>query len=179
MRYRRPQLKGGTFFFTVVTHERRPFLCEPRNIAVLRESFRKVMTAHPFTIDAIVIMPDHIHALWTLPAEDGDFSRRWSLIKSGFTRSCDDMCKGVLTASRIARKQQAVWQHRFWEHQIRDEEDFARHVDYIHFNPVKHGYVKTPVDWPHSSFHRFLRQGKYPVNWGSSPMEFDPSVGNE
>ena len=179
MRYRRPQLKGGTFFFTVVTHERRPFLCEPRNIAVLRESFRKVMTAHPFTIDAIVIMPDHIHALWTLPAEDGDFSRRWSLIKSGFTRSCDDMCKGVLTASRIARKQQAVWQHRFWEHQIRDEEDFARHADYIHFNPVKHGYVKTPADWPHSSFHRFLRQGKYPVNWGFAPMEFDPSVGNE
>jgi len=179
MRYRRPQGKGGTFFFTVVTHDRRPFLCEPKNIELLRESFRKVMAAHPFSIEAIVIMPDHIHALWTLAAEDVDFSRRWSLIKSGFTRGCDDACKALPDPSRMARKQQAVWQHRFWEHQIRDDTDFARHADYIHYNPVKHGYVKAPVDWPYSSFHRFVREGKYPANWGSTIMEFDPAVGKE
>jgi putative transposase len=179
MRYRGPQLKGATFFFTVVTHDRRRFLCEPENIVLLRESFRKVMAAHPFTIDAIVIMPDHIHAVWTLPEEDAEFSICWSLIKSGFTRTCDDTCKGTSSLSRVARKQQAVWQHRFWEHQIRDDKDFARHLDYIHYNPVKHGYLKAPVDWPHSSFHRFVREGKYATNWGSTIMEFDPSIGKE
>jgi putative transposase len=179
MRYRRPQWKGGTFFFTVVTHERRSFLCEHKNIELLRESFREVKTRHPFAIDAIVILPDHIHAIWTLPEDDGDFSRRWRLIKSHFTRSCDEDCKGVLMPSRIKRKQQAVWQHRFWEHRIRDDEDFARHADYIHYNPVKHGYVTAPIHWPYSSFHRFVREGGYQADWGNSAMEFDPPIGHE
>jgi putative transposase len=179
MRYRRPRIAGGTYFFTVVTHDRRPFLCEAQNIALLRESFRKVMTAHPFAIDAIVILPDHIHAIWTLPKDDSNYSIRWSLIKSGFTRSCGHECKGVPSPSTVARRQHAVWQHRFWEHQIRDDEDFARHVDYIHYNPVKHGYVQAPIDWPHSSFRRFLREGNYEADWGSSALEFDPSVGSE
>lgn len=179
MRYRRPPLTGGTFFFTVVTHDRRPFLCEAASIDLLKTSFRRVLAAHPFTVEAIVILPDHLHTIWTLPADDGSFSMRWGLIKSGFSRRCDPECRGAPTASRVLRKEQAVWQHRFWEHQIRDEDDYARHVDYIHYNPVKHGYVKTPRDWPHSSFHRFVRKGLYPAHWGSSFIEFDASVGNE
>ena len=179
MRYRRPPLKGGTFFFTVVTHDRRPFLCEPKSIAVLRESFRKVMAAHPFTIDAIVIMPDHIHAVWTLPAEDGDFPVRWSLIKSGFTRTCDDTCKGTSSPSRVARKQQAVWQHRFWDHIIRNQDDMNRHLDYIHFNPMKHGLAARPVDYPYSSYSDFVSKGYYQPDWGSREPEWGDTVFGE
>jgi putative transposase len=141
---------------------------------------KAVMERHPFTIDAMVVMPDHIHAIWTLPEDDRNFGVRWSLIKSRFTRQCDDRCKGEKTASRIARKQQAVWQHRFWEHEIRDEDDFIRHVEYIHYNPVKHGHVKAPSEWQYSSFHRYVKDGIYPVDWGSShEVTFPDNIGNE
>lgn len=165
MRYRRSKTSGGTFFFTVVTHNRRPFLCHPENIVLLRSAFKKVREAHPFTVDAIVVLPDHIHCIWTLPEGDNDFAIRWSLIKGGFTRECSSRCKGARTASRVARKEQAVWQHRYWEHEIRDEEDFRRHVEYIHYNPVKHGYADRPFDWEFSSFGRYVRNGLYPADW--------------
>jgi putative transposase len=180
MRYRRARTKGGTYFFTLVTHNRRKFLSAPENVALLRSVLKNVMARHPFTIDAMVIMPDHLHALWTLPAGDDNYAIRWSLVKSGFTRVCDESCKGKLSASRVARKQKAVWQHRFWEHEIRDEDDFERHADYIHYNPVKHGYVKTPAEWEYSSFHRYVRDGIYSADWGSgAEMIFAEVVGKE
>jgi len=180
MRYRRARTKGGTYFFTVVTHNRREFLCTPENVALLRSVCKNVMVSHPFAIDAMVIMPDHIHALWTLPEGDDNYAIRWSLIKGGFTRSCGEICKGELSVSRIARKQQGVWQHRFWEHEIRDEEDFERHADYIHYNPVKHSIAKTPADWEYSSFQRYVREGIYPADWGSGEeMKFGAATGKE
>ena len=159
MRYRRSQVKGGTFFFTVVTFNRLKILTRQPNIDLLRASIRHVMVAHPFKIDAFVLLPDHLHCIWTLPDGDNDFSTRWRLIKSGFTRRCAD--KFQRAQSRHHQKEQAVWQRRFWEHQIRDEIDFQNHVEYIHYNPVRHRYAQSPKDWPYSSFHRFVRQGKY------------------
>lgn len=180
MRYRRARTTGGTYFFTVVTHNRRNFLCTPENVALLRSVFKKVMARHPFAIEAMVVMPDHLHALWTLPEGDNNYSIRWSLIKREFTRSCHETCKGELSASRIARKEQAVWQHRFWEHEIRDEEDFERHADYIHYNPVKHGMAKIPATWEYSSFHRYVREGIYTADWGSGmEMKFCDTIGKE
>jgi putative transposase len=180
MRYRRARTAGGSYFFTVVTHSRGNFLTNPSEVDLLRSSFRDVKEHHPFIIDAIVIMPDHIHTIWTLPKGDRNFSVRWSLIKSKFTRRCDETCKMTTDRSRIARKEQPVWQHRFWEHQIRDETDFEHHVDYIHYNPVKHGYVKAPVEWPFSSFHLYVRRNIYPLDWGSSQeVIFPENIGQE
>jgi putative transposase len=148
-------------------------------MALLRSSFKKVMEAHPFIVDAIVVLPDHLHSVWTLPEGDNDFAIRWSLIKGGFTRECNGRYKGDRTASRISRNEQAVWQHRFWEHEIHDDEDFRRHVEYVHYNPVKHGYVERPAAWGFSSFGRYLREGLYPVDWGAGGIRFPDSVGKE
>ncbi len=162
MRYRRTRQSGGTFFFTVVTADRRPFLCEGDHPARLRAAIEKARAAHPFAIDALVLLPDHIHCIWTLPREDMDYSTRWMLIKSEFSRGCR-------VSGKNARRERAVWQRRFWEHCIRDEHDFSRHVDYIHFNPVKHGYVQNAEDWAFSSIHRYVRGGVYPAGWASDP----------
>jgi len=180
MNYRRARTSGGTYFFTVVTHNRRRFLCDADSVVLLRSVIKKVMSQHPFVIDAMVVLPDHIHALWTLPDGDDNYSIRWSLIKSGFTRSCKESCKGVLSSSRIARKQQAVWQQRFWEHEIRDEHDFEKHVEYIHYNPVKHGLVNSPVEWEYSSFHQYVRNGRHQPDWGNGQeILFPETVGGE
>ncbi|KMW69836.1 MAG: transposase [Limnoraphis robusta] len=168
MRYRRAKINGGTYFFTVVTYQRRKILCEPDNIALLREAFRYVMGNHPFTIDAIVILPDHLHCIWTLPENDCDFSTRWRLIKSEFSRRCDSKYKQKYSLSRQRKNEQAIWQRRFWEHCIRDDKDLIQHVDYIHYNPVKHGLVKSPKDWQYSSFHRFVKNGLLTLNWGEN-----------
>jgi putative transposase len=143
-------------------------LCEPENIELLRAAFKYVMDRHPFTIDAHVILPDHLHFMWTLPDEDRDFSTRWRLIKSYFTRNCDAHYKAELSKSRQKKKEQAVWQRRFWEHQIRDEQDMKHHIEYIHFNPVKHCLVKAAKDWGHSSFQKYVRAGLYDPDWGMS-----------
>ncbi|MEA5619205.1 transposase [Cronbergia sp. UHCC 0137] len=180
MEYRRVKVEGGTFFFTQVTYNRRPFLCKPENIFLLRKVFRKVIQRHPFTVDAIVILPNHLHCIWTLPPGDDDFSRRWRLIKSNFTRLCHAQYKGKISPSRQLKKEQAVWQRRFWEHQIRDEFDFQQHVDYIHYNPVRHGYVMAPKDWQYSSFHRYVTQSTYTIDWGvGMKLEFPDDVGRE
>lgn len=180
MQYRRAKTPGGTYFFTVVTYQRRKILCEPDNIALLREVFRSVMTNHPFTIDAIVILPEHLHCIWTLPENDSDFSTRWRLIKSEFSRCCHPKYKQQLSASRQRKQEQAIWQRRFWEHVIRDERDFTQHVEYIHYNPVKHGLVRSPKDWEFSSFHRDVRQGLVDVNWGEGEeIRFVEGIGNE
>lgn len=166
MDYRRYRLAGATYFFTVVSHERRPLFADAENVNLLRQAFSHTKTRHPFVIDALVLLPDHLHCLWTLPPGDDDFSRRWMLIKREFTRRSPPQNKAPVSPARLAKREQAVWQRRFWEHCIRDEADFQRHCDYIHFNPVKHGYVTTPEAWPYSTFARFVERGIYPQNWG-------------
>lgn len=164
--YRRTKLKGATYFFTVNCAERHGGnrILE-NNVDILRQAFHKVKQAHPFNIDAIVILPEHLHCIWTLPQDDADYGMRWGLIKSGFSRQIPFDEKR--SESRIKRGERGIWQRRYWEHMIRDEKDFERHVDYIHWNPVKHGYVKRVQDWPHSSFHGYVRRGVYPVEWAS------------
>jgi putative transposase len=165
MRYRRAQIPGGTYFFTVVTFRRRKFLCEPDNVELLRTAFRTVKSAHPFTIDAFVLLPEHLHCLWTLPPGDKNYPIRWNAIKNYFTRHCPAGYKSPQTLSQRRKRAQTVWQPRYWEHQIRDDLDFEKHCDYIHWNPVKHGLTSHPFDWPYSSFHNFVRRGIYPSEW--------------
>ncbi|EAZ91247.1 REP-associated tyrosine transposase [Crocosphaera chwakensis] len=180
MQYRRAKQPGSSYFFTLVTHNRRSFLCEAENIVLLRDSFRRVIEKHPFIIDAIVILPNHLHCIWTLPQGDAEFSTRWRLIKSWFSCQCDRKYQGNISTSRQSKQERAIWQRRFWEHLIRDEEDFINHADYIHYNPVHHGLVSRPKDWEYSSFHRYVQRGVYDVNWGSSEIPvFDVSVGME
>lgn len=153
--YRRNRVLGGTYFFTVTLRDRSARTLID-HVEVLRESVKTVRIRWPFTIDAMVVLPNHLHALWTLPKGDTDYSTRWRLIKSGFSRS--------LPASTPRR----VWQDRFWEHTIRDDDDYRHHVEYIWFNPVKHGHVERVGNWPHSSFHRAVRQGLVAADWGGS-----------
>ncbi|MEX2164935.1 MAG: transposase [Sulfuricaulis sp.] len=162
MRYRRAGVPGASYFFTVNLAERSRTLLVDR-ADILREVIREVQSRHPFRIDAMVALPDHLHAIWTLPKNDKDFSTRWMLIKSGFSRRLS--AGERRSRSRLAKGERGVWQRRFWEHLIRDEKDYERHVDYIHYNPVKHGYVARPVDWAHSSIHRFIAQGIVSPDW--------------
>lgn len=165
MRYRRSKTPGGTYFFTVVTFRRKKFLCEPKNVELLRTAFKIVKSAHPFTIDAFVLMPEHLHCIWTLPPGDNNYPTRWNLIKKYFTERCPAALKLPPRASQRRKRAQTVWQPGYWEHQIRDDLDFEKHCDYIHWNPVKHGLVSHPGLWQYSSFHRFVRLGIYPSDW--------------
>ncbi|RJQ78923.1 MAG: transposase, partial [Desulfobacteraceae bacterium] len=160
MQYRRLYRKGGVYFFTVVTHDRKKILTQPSAIERLRQSFRHVMQTRPFVLEAIAVLPDHLHCIWHMPEDDADFSTRWMLIKRHFSIH--------FGSSGNPRREKQIWQRRFWEHCIRDEEDRQRHLDYIHYNPVKHGYAMRPADWEHSSFLRMAEQGLYPKNWGMS-----------
>ncbi len=168
--YRRYRINGGTYFFTVNLADRdRSLLTD--HIDTLRESFRVVKEAHPFEIDAIVILPEHLHTIWILPDGDDDFSLRWRQVKSAFSRGIAK--EERISKSRLRKQERGIWQRRFWEHVIRNEEDFRQHVDYIHFNPVKHGYVQKAVDWPYSSFHRYVRLGILSADWaGIGDCEF-------
>ena len=133
------------------------------NIELLREAFRYTRARHPFQIEAIVVLPEHLHTIWTLPPDDLDYATRWRLIKTTFSRG---LPKGErISQSRSNKGERGIWQRRYWEHTLKDELDFERHADYIHFNPVKHGYVKSVEEWPYSSFHRFVEQGDYPEDW--------------
>lgn len=120
---------------------------------------------YPFTIDAIVILPDHLHTLWQLPENDHDYSNRWSRIKRYFSTGCT-LIDPTRPASREHKREQAIWQRRFWEHLIRDADDWHKHMDYIHYNPVKHGYAKCAAEWPYSSFKQYMREGWYAPDWG-------------
>jgi putative transposase len=170
MNYRRPKINGGTFFFTLVTYERRKLFSEQRNINLLRKVIQEIKQVHPFKMQAYVLLPDHFHCIWTLPDDDDDFSTRWRLIKSYFTRSCVLPEKYKPTLTRKSKGEQCVWQRRFWEHAIRNDSDFENHAAYIHFNPVKHGYVTDPKDWQQSSIHYYIEKGIYPGNWGGDNM---------
>jgi putative transposase len=167
--YRRDRTPGGTWFFTVVTAQRRPWLCTPAALHALRHSFAAVAQRHPFRIVAGVILPDHLHVIWTQPGGDADFGKRWSQIKRGIGAALADrrgeLPETPLSSSQCRRHERGLWQRRFWEHRIRDEEDLQHHVEYIHFNPVKHGLARCVAEWPHSSFHRFVANGWLPADW--------------
>ncbi|OFZ66692.1 MAG: transposase [Betaproteobacteria bacterium RBG_16_56_24] len=160
--YRRSRIAGASYFFTVNLADRSQALLT-EHIALLRGAFEYTRERHPFIVDAIVILPDHLHAIWTLPAGDVDFALRWRLIKTVFSRGLPNGERR--SASRQSKGERGIWQRRYWEHLIRDEADFSRHVDYIHINPVKHGLVERVADWPHSSFHRYLKAGMLPMDW--------------
>jgi putative transposase len=164
--YRRAWQRGGTFFFTVVTYRRYPIFGDETAIKLLNECFQVVMAEYPFKIDAIVVLPDHLHCMWTLPDNEFDFSIRWKRIKADFTRNYSGDRAEDISESMHRKGERGVWQRRFWEHQIRDQEDFNRHCDYIHYNPVKHGLVNLPMEWKHSSFRRFVEKGLYSEGWG-------------
>ena len=160
--YRRNTLPGARYFFTVTLADRASALLVER-IADLRAAFRAVRAQRPFTLDAVVILPDHLHCIWTLPPGDADYALRRRDIKSRFTRR---MPGGEARSNgRTNKKERGIWQRRYWEHTLRDERDAERHLDYIHYNPVKHGYVSRVAAWPYSSFHRFVNMGLYPLDW--------------
>jgi putative transposase len=181
MRYRRVDAPGATFFFTLVTEHRRPLFREAGTVALLLGAVEKVRSRHAFEVDAHVILPDHLHALWTLPDGDANFSTRWRLIKEAFTRAYIKTHEvPERSESRRSKGEQGIWQRRFWEHAIRDDADFAAHVDYIHINPVKHGLATAARDWPHSSFADWVARGGYDELWGSGEMPTLPEwVGQE
>jgi putative transposase len=152
---------GGTFFFTVTLADRTSQALTD-HIAALRVAMRQTRQSHPFAIDTIVVLPEHLHMIMTLPEGDADYPNRWRLIKRRFTEA---VSRSQTPIARLQNGELALWQRRFWEHTIRDSGDFERHADYIHFNPVKHGLVSRVRDWPFSSFHRFVREGLLPEDW--------------
>lgn len=161
-RYTRAWVPGGTFFFTVALLERRRTLLTD-HVEILRAAFRRTRQSLPFEIDAIVILPDHFHTIWTLPADDADFSTRMRFLKTLFSRAIPTTERR--SARRLEKHERGIWQRRFWEHSIQDEADLKRHMNYIHYNPVKHGCVARVRDWPYSSFHRHVGAGLYPMDW--------------
>jgi len=169
--YRRSRIAGASYFFTVNLADRSQSLLTD-HIALLRSAFEYTRERHPFIVDAIVVLPDHLHAIWTLPAENSDFALRWRLIKTVFSRGLPHGERR--SKSRQIKGERGVWQRRYWEHLIRDEADFSRHVDYIHINPVKHELVLRVEEWPHSSFHRYVQAGIVPKDWaGDAGVELD------
>ena len=167
VRYRRNFIPGGTYFFTVTLADRSSEALVD-HIDALRDAFRAARRERPFAIDAVVVLPDHLHAILTLPTDDADFPGRWRRIKGHFSQRLVDAAVGL---RRRSNGDLSLWQRWFWEHTIRDENDFARHADYIHFNPVKHGLVSRVRDWPHSSFHRYVREGLLPDDWAGDGCE--------
>jgi len=165
--YRRVKTSGTTYFFTLVTYQRQPILCLDESRASLKEVASEIARRYPFILDAWVLLPDHLHCIWTLPEGDSDYSMRWALIKKDFTKSISQISINCMpNQSRKRHREGTVWQRRFWEHQIRDDVDYNNHMDYIHFNPVKHRLVESPRDWPYSSFPRLVSQGLYEEDWG-------------
>jgi len=165
MRYRRADVAGGTYFFTVNLADRSADTLV-RHIDALRKSMAVVKAAHPFSLVAMVVLPEHLHAIWRLPSGDADYPTRWALLKAGFSRQVE---KGErINSSRAGKRERELWQRRYREHQIRDKNDLARHVDYIHFNPVKHGWAARPVDWPHSTVHGSIERGMMSRDWGGN-----------
>ncbi|XUM20359.1 REP-associated tyrosine transposase [Bradyrhizobium oligotrophicum S58] len=161
VRYRRHRLAGGTYFFTLALADRRSGALVD-HIDLLRSALLTTRAERPFEIDAIVVLPDHLHVVMTLPEEDVDFSGRWRRLKGHFSSA---LLHAGTPIPRRRNGELALWQRRFWEHAIRDDGDFERHVDYVHFNPVKHGLTRRVLDWPHSSFHRYVRDGLLPEDW--------------
>ncbi|MEQ1717388.1 MAG: transposase [Hyphomicrobium sp.] len=167
LRYRRIRIEGASYFFTVVTHNRQPILKGDAAVTLFMSALRSIQCSHSFELEAYVILPDHLHMIWTLPGGDSDYPTRWRQIKSAFTRSIATKDLAEVSPSRKSKLEQAIWQRRYWEHTIASDGDFAAHVEYIHFNPVKHKLAARPRDWPHSSFHDWVKRGQYDCNWGA------------
>ena len=161
--YRRARRRGATYFFTVVTHQRTPWFDREERVEILRDAFRRTLAERPLSMEAVVVLPDHLHCLWRLPEGGDDFSGRWREIKKRVSRRLDP--------DGNTRGERSVWQRRFWEHRIRDERDWRNHMDYIHYNPVKHGLAERPGDWPWSSFGKAVDQGWYEPDWGGVEPE--------
>ena len=178
MPYRRAFVPDGSFFFTAVTEQRQPLFASAYAVGLSRTAFRAVRSTRPFEVDAIVVLPDHLHCIWTLPPGDADFATRWWLIKTCFAKHCDPALRAEPHRARKAKREQALWQHRYWEHALRDEADVIRHVAYVHFNPVKHGLVSSAIEWSYSSFRRYVSAGVYPADWGLGAIDFE-GVGHE
>ena len=160
--YRRFRQPGGSYFFTVNLADRRaPILV--RHVDALRRAYAQTLAERPFHCDAFVVLPDHVHAVWTLPPGDADFSTRWRLIKSRFSRQI--RLTRPRSSSKHDKQERGIWQRRFWEHAIRDEADYRAHIEYCWGNPVKHGYVSQPADWPYSSIQRDIRAGRVAPEW--------------
>lgn len=166
--WKRAHVPGGAYFFTAVTEQRRPLFASAAARQLLGEVIRECQRMWPFEVRAIVLLPDHLHAIWVLPPGDAGYSRRWAWIKRQFTKRwlAAGGQEANTTAGRRRDGRRGVWQPKFWEHTLEDEEDFERHFDYIHYNPVKHGYVRCPADWPASSIHRWIAAEVYPQHWG-------------
>ncbi len=169
--YKRNYVKGGTYFFTVNLYSRnKSYLVD--HIDLLRNAVANVKQKHPFKINAWVVLPDHLHAVWTLPPGDADFSTRWREIKKSFTKSLP--INEPLTLTQTKKGKRAIWQKRFWEHTITSQADYRHHIDYVHLNPLKHGLVSQVKDWPYSSFHRDVKNGLYPQDWcGTAKQKTD------
>jgi putative transposase len=165
--YRRSKDAGGIYFFTVVTFNRLPILTTPESMEIFHAAWNGVQKKHPFKTLAICVLPDHLHTVWQMPEDDDDYSMRWKEIKRQFTAGYLEKIgsDGERNDSRVKRMEAAIWQRRFWEHTIRDDDDLHNHFDYIHYNPVKHGLVSDPADWPWSSYQRFAKSGFYPQGW--------------
>jgi putative transposase len=165
--YRRNRVPGGTYFFTVTLLDRNSSLLTD-HIDALRTAVRATRIRAPFHIDAWVVLPEHMHCVWTLPPGDSDYSGRWRAVKKAFSKAMEP--GEQRSAVRHARGERGIWQRRFWEHTIRHDKDYANHVDYVHSNPVKHGLVPEPAAWPHSSFHRAVAAGLYPADWACQDL---------
>ena len=162
--YRRNRMAGGCYFFTVNLLERYPNDILIRHIDILRAAVSQTRRRHPFEIHGWVVLPDHMHCIWSLPAGDRNFESRWRLIKSLFSKSLPHLERRSMV--RVRRGERGIWQRRYWEHTIRDDRDYAAHMDYLHYNPVKHGYAERVRDWPYSTFLRCVDKGMYPLDWG-------------
>ena len=171
MHYRRAFVPGAIYFFTIVTAHRRPVFHDEAALELLRQAFRHVNEKRPSTVNAMVVLPDHLHCLWTLSPADSDYPRRWRLIKTWVTKRSD--------FAHHRHPERTVCQARYWEHFIKDETDYRRYVEYIHYNPVKHGCVRKPMEWPHSSFLRYVKEGLYAERWGSAKPVWDVEIGHE
>ncbi len=184
--YTRAYIPGGAFFFTLVTYRRQPILGQSVARTALRNAIEDVRAVRPFHIDALVLLPDHLHTIWTLPSEDADFSTHWRLIKYRTTRELAQLVTmdTLQSTSRQKKQERPVWQRRFWEHAVRDEDEFSALCDYIHYNPVKHGHARCPHAWPYSSFRRFVQARRYPLAWlctcnGANPVEPAIDIGED
>ncbi|MFH1893475.1 MAG: transposase [Candidatus Zixiibacteriota bacterium] len=176
-RYARSWIRGGTFFFTVVTGSREKLFLQESCRKLLRDAYAGVARDRPFETLAICLLPEHLHCIWSLPEGDLDYPIRWKLIKEWFSKAClrEGIGEPTRSDSKVRRGERGIWQRRYWEHTVRDEKDFARLCDYIHFNPVKHGLVKCPHEYPYSSFHRFVSEGMFSSSWGCC-CEQEPQI---
>ena len=171
MQFRRAFIPGGTYFFTVVTARRRPLFDDEKAVETLRQAFLKVKEKLPFAVNAMVVLPDHLHCIWTLPSGDTDYPTRWRLIKTWVTKH--------YPPGHNRRSYRHIWQSRYWEHAIRDETDYRRHVEYVHYNPVKHGLAHKPAEWPYSSFSRYVQKDIYSKDWGNTEPLLGSDIGRE